>query len=331
MPAGRSTTSGVERLWRREGLKVPAKQPKRGRLWLNDGSCIRLRADGPDHVWSYDFVHHRTYDGRAFRMLNVLDEFTRESLAIRVRRKLSSIDVIDVLTDLFIPARHSGVHPLRQRPGVRRRGRAALDRCGGVPHRLHRAGLTLGERLYRELQCAATRRAPERGNLLHPQGSPGSHRIVAVPLQRDPPTWQPGLPAAGAGDGRHAKLAARLRYAPPAAQLGRKTGNALTFNLDQSTGAGQYRQERPSGSGGGVGGTRSSTGAGRSSPASGTSRSGWRESISLYVLAGLMAVMWALLPDVNHMTRDGHIPRWTLRTALLRLLRCRWVLALLLI
>ena len=81
---------------------MPAKQPKRGRLWLNDGSCIRLRADGPDHVWSYDFVHHQTYDGRAFRMLNVLDEFTRESLAIRVRRKLSSIDVIDVLTDLFI-------------------------------------------------------------------------------------------------------------------------------------------------------------------------------------------------------------------------------------
>ena len=92
----------VERLWRREGLKVPEKQPKRGRLWLNDGSCIRLRAERADHIWSYDFVHHRTYDGRAFRMLNVLDEFTRESLAIRVRRKLSSIDVIDVLTDLFI-------------------------------------------------------------------------------------------------------------------------------------------------------------------------------------------------------------------------------------
>ena len=92
----------VERLWRREGLKVPGKQPKRGRLWLNDGSCVRLRAERADHVWSYDFVHHRTYDGRAFCMLNVLDEFTRESLAIRVRRKLSSADVIDVLTDLFI-------------------------------------------------------------------------------------------------------------------------------------------------------------------------------------------------------------------------------------
>ena len=92
----------VERLWRREGLKVPGKQPRRGRLWLNDGSCIRLRAERANHVWSYDFVHHRTDDGRAFRMLNVLDEFTRESLAIRVRRKLSSADVIDVLTELFI-------------------------------------------------------------------------------------------------------------------------------------------------------------------------------------------------------------------------------------
>lgn len=92
----------VERLWRLKGLKIPAKQPKRARLWLNDGSCIRLRAERPNHVWSYDFVHHRTHDGRAFRTLNILDEYTRESLAIRVRRKLSSVDVIDVLTDLFI-------------------------------------------------------------------------------------------------------------------------------------------------------------------------------------------------------------------------------------
>ena len=92
----------VERLWRREGLKVPARQPKRARLWLNDGSCVRLRAAGANHVWSYDFVHHRTYDGRAFRTLNVLDEFTRESLAIRVRRRLSSTDVIEVLTDLCL-------------------------------------------------------------------------------------------------------------------------------------------------------------------------------------------------------------------------------------
>ena len=92
----------VERLWRREGLKVPQKQPKKGRLWLNDGSCVRLRAQYVNHVWSYDFVHHRTDDGRAFRTLNVLDEFGRECLDIRVKRKLNSTDVIDVLTDLFI-------------------------------------------------------------------------------------------------------------------------------------------------------------------------------------------------------------------------------------
>jgi transposase InsO family protein len=92
----------VERIWRREGLKVPAKQPKRGRLWLNDGSCIRLRAERPNHVWSYDFVEDRTHDGRKYRMLNVIDEFTHECLAIRVNRKLKAIDVIDVLSDLFI-------------------------------------------------------------------------------------------------------------------------------------------------------------------------------------------------------------------------------------
>ena len=92
----------IERLWRREGLKVPMKQPKKGRLWLNDGSCVRLRPEYRDHVWSYDFVHHRTDDGRVFRTLNILDEHSRECLAIRVKRKLNSIDVIDVLTDLFI-------------------------------------------------------------------------------------------------------------------------------------------------------------------------------------------------------------------------------------
>lgn len=74
----------IERLWRREGLKVPAKQPKRRRLWFNDGSCIRLRPQHRDHVWSYDFVFSRTHDGRPIRMLTMIDEFTRECLAIDV-------------------------------------------------------------------------------------------------------------------------------------------------------------------------------------------------------------------------------------------------------
>jgi putative transposase len=92
----------VERIWRKEGLKVPQKQPKRRRLWLNDGSCIRLRPEHKDHVWSYDFMVARTTDGRAFRLLNIIDEYTRECLAILVKRHITSQDVIDVLFELFI-------------------------------------------------------------------------------------------------------------------------------------------------------------------------------------------------------------------------------------
>jgi transposase InsO family protein len=92
----------VERIWRREGLKVPKRQPRRGRLWLNDGSCIRLRPCWRNHVWAYDFVLARTHDGRAFRMLTVIDEYTRECLAILVARRLASDDVLQLLTELFV-------------------------------------------------------------------------------------------------------------------------------------------------------------------------------------------------------------------------------------
>ena len=92
----------VERIWRKEGLKVPQKQPKRGRLWLNDGSCIRLRPEHKDHVWSYDFVTDRTTNGKVFRMLNIIDEFTRECLSITVNRKIMAQDVIDALFNLFV-------------------------------------------------------------------------------------------------------------------------------------------------------------------------------------------------------------------------------------
>ncbi len=92
----------VARIWRQEGLKVPQKQPKRRRLWFNDGSCVRLRPTHKDHVWSYDFVAERTSDGRAIRMLNIIDEYTRECLAIRVDRKITANDIIDTLADVFI-------------------------------------------------------------------------------------------------------------------------------------------------------------------------------------------------------------------------------------
>jgi len=92
----------VERIWRREGLKVPAKQPKRDRLWLADGSCVRLRPEHRNQVWAYDFVEDRTRDARKFRMLCVVDEFTREALAIRVARRLDSNHVIEVLAELCL-------------------------------------------------------------------------------------------------------------------------------------------------------------------------------------------------------------------------------------
>ena len=92
----------VERIWRREGLKVPQRQPKRGRLWLNDGSCIRLRPEYPGHVWAYDFVEERTHDGRKFRILTIIDEASRECLALVVARQLKHEDVLAALAELFI-------------------------------------------------------------------------------------------------------------------------------------------------------------------------------------------------------------------------------------
>lgn len=92
----------VERIWRQEGLKVPHKQPKKRRLWLNDESCIRLRPAYRNHVWAYDFVQDRTWDEKAFKMLTIVDEFSRECLAIEVDRKLNSQNVLETLSELFV-------------------------------------------------------------------------------------------------------------------------------------------------------------------------------------------------------------------------------------
>jgi len=92
----------VERIWRQEGLRVPKKQPKRGRLWLNEGSCVRLRPERPNHVWAYDFVFDRTHNGRALKILTVVDEYSRECLGIEVARKLTSRDVLRVLAKLML-------------------------------------------------------------------------------------------------------------------------------------------------------------------------------------------------------------------------------------
>ena len=92
----------MERIWREEGLKVPAKQPKRGRLWFNDGSCVRLRPLFRHHVWSYDFVAERTHDGRSYRILTLIDEYSRECLALKVRRNFKAQDVVEVLAEQFL-------------------------------------------------------------------------------------------------------------------------------------------------------------------------------------------------------------------------------------
>jgi transposase InsO family protein len=120
----------VERIWRREGLKVPARQRKRGRLWLNDGSCIRLRPEHRNHVWTYDFVHERTQDGKALRLLTLVDEYSRECLAIRVARRLNAKDVLSTLTQLFLE--HGLPEYLRSDNGAEMTATAVREFLGGI-------------------------------------------------------------------------------------------------------------------------------------------------------------------------------------------------------
>ena len=234
---GQVNDKRVERLWRREGLKAPGKQPRRGRLWLNDGSCIRLRAERADHVRSCGFVHRRTYDGRALRMLNVLGEFTPESPAIRVRRKRSSTDVIDVLTALFIlrgvPAWiRSDNGPEFVAKAVRRWIAAVGARTAfiepGSPwengyiesfNARLRDELLNGEIFYSLKEARVLIESRRRHyNAARPHSSLG-YRPPA-PETIIMPRWPPGS-------------------APPGGQRGRETSYALTFQLDQSTRAGQ--------------------------------------------------------------------------------------------
>ena len=137
----------VERIWRQEGLKVPERQPKRGRLWLNDGSCIRLRPLYRGHVWSYDFVASRTHDGRALKLLTVLDEHTRECLAIVVARKIRAPRRARGAGRSVRTARASRVSEVGQRTGVHREARAAVVGARGRRDALYRAGQPVKSRV----------------------------------------------------------------------------------------------------------------------------------------------------------------------------------------
>ena len=136
----------VERIWRQEGLKVPQKQPKRGRLWLADGSCLRHRPEYPNHVWAYDVVMERTRDGRPMKRLTVVDDYTRECLAIAVRRGLTSRDVQEILSQLFLlRGCPMYIRSDNGRPGIHCHGAAGLvSRLGGRAV-IHRTGQSMGE------------------------------------------------------------------------------------------------------------------------------------------------------------------------------------------
>ena len=185
----------VERIWRREGPKVPGQTTEAGASVPQRRYLHPTARRAADHVWSYDFVHHRTHDGRAFRTLNVLDEITRESLAIRVRRKHSSDDVIDVLTDLFILRGIPAYIRSDNRPGSSAEAVRKWIAVVGARTAFIEPGSpwengyieSFNARLRDELMNVEIR--------LHTQGSPGSHRILAVPLQRRTPSWQPGIRA----------------------------------------------------------------------------------------------------------------------------------------
>jgi putative transposase len=211
----RVSVKRVYRIWRREGLKVPNKQPKRGRLWLNDGSCIRLRPERPNHVWSYDFMQDRTEDGRRFRMLTVIDEFTRRCLAVVVARKLRSDDVLHCLNELFVA--HGTPEHIRSDNGPS----SLLATCD-MRQWLGRIGVkTLfiepgspGERLLREFQLQAPRRAAGGRAVLDAARGQGAHRAVASALQCRETAFLAWLSPAGTRDDLAASACSALYCAP---------------------------------------------------------------------------------------------------------------------
>ena len=189
----------VERLWRREGLTVPQKQPQRGRLWLTDGSCIRRRPAYRHHVWAYDFLTARTHDGRVLKILVVVDAYSRECLAIVVARRLRSLEVLETVADLFVA--HGVPAHIRSDTGPEftaalvRHWLAALN----VETLFHRTGESLGERLCGIVQREAARCTVGPRDLLHAHGSKDLDRAMAAGVQHGAATQCARLPASGSG------------------------------------------------------------------------------------------------------------------------------------
>ena len=227
----------VERIWRREGLKVPQKQPKRGRLWLNDGSCIRLRPEYPGHVWAYDFVEARTHDRRKFRILTIIDEASRECLALTVARQLKYEDVLAALAELFI-ARGPPAY-IRSDNGSEFIATAVQKWLGQVGVKtLYIAPGSPWENGYNESFNGSLRDELLNGEIFY---SLAEARVMIEAWRRHykhhPATQQSGLSTSGASRGDTAIAGLRFRFAPPPTGNGGGDDNALTINPDHPVGA----------------------------------------------------------------------------------------------
>ncbi len=198
---------------------------------LNDGSCIRLRPEYPGHVWAYDFVEGRTHDGRKFRILTIIDEASRECLALTVARRLNHEDVLASLADLFVE-RGPPAH-IRSDNGIEFIATAVQEWLGkvGVRTLYICAGLTMGKRLQRELQRLAARRTAQWRNLY----SLAEAKVLIEAWRRHYNTvraaQQPGLPApAGTGAARPPLPASGAASLPPTRRMGGGGDDALTIN-----------------------------------------------------------------------------------------------------
>ena len=190
----------IERIWRREGLKVPRREQKRGRPWLSDGSCVRLRPLRPNHVWAYDFVATRTHDGRGVRLLTIMDEYTRECLAIRAERSIRSSDVIETLTGLMT-SRGVPEH-IRSDNGPEFTAKSIREWLADVGAKtpVRRARIAVGERLHREFQRQAEGRAVGRGGLLHDDRGEGVNGSIQADIQPGQAAQLPRLSATSTGN-----------------------------------------------------------------------------------------------------------------------------------
>lgn len=199
----------IERLWRREGLKVPHKQPKRRRLWLNDGSCVRLRPAYQDHVWSYDFVMDRTGEGRSFRMLTLIDEHTRECLAIDVARSLKHGDVLE------------GSATCSSAVGF-------LSTSGRTTTRSSRRSPSAsGWRRWVCRRCSSSRALP--GRTATSRASTASYAMSCWPASSSIPWWRPkSSSSGGGGTTTRSDRTARLVTGPP---LPKRPSQFTSFRL----------------------------------------------------------------------------------------------------